>query len=74
MCVKLPPRDLNPGPYPPHPTSIYICEVTTALRVHGENKILERENKWMMWPLMWLNKSLATINTTFQILDIYIYI
>ena len=45
MCVKLPPRDLNPGPYPPHPTSIYICEVTTALRVHGENKILERENK-----------------------------
>ena len=28
----------------------------------------------MMWPLMWLNKSVATINATLQFLDIYIYI
>jgi len=35
MCIKLPPGDLNPGPYPPHPTSIYTCGVTTASRVHG---------------------------------------
>ena len=26
------------------------------------------------WPLMWLNKSVAAINTTFPFLDIYIYI
>ena len=25
MCVKLPPEDLNPDPYPPHPTSTYTC-------------------------------------------------
>ena len=31
--VKLPPRDLNPSPYPPHPTSTYICRVTIASRV-----------------------------------------
>ena len=33
MCVKLPPRDLNPDPYPPHLTSVYTCEVTTTPRV-----------------------------------------
>ena len=33
MCVKLPPRDLNLGPYPPHPTSMYTCGVTTTPRV-----------------------------------------
>ena len=36
MCVKLPSRDLNPDPYPPHPTSIYTYGVTTAPRVRGE--------------------------------------
>ena len=35
MCVKLPPRDLNPGPYPAHPTGIYTCEVTTTPRIRG---------------------------------------
>ena len=35
MCVKLPPRDLNPGPCPPHPTSTYTCGVTIAPRVCG---------------------------------------
>ena len=35
MCVKLPPRDLNPDPYPPHLTSVYTCEVTTTPRVYN---------------------------------------
>ena len=35
MCVKLPLGDLNPASYPPHPTSIYTCGVTTAPRVRG---------------------------------------
>ena len=35
MCVKLPPGDLNLGPYPPHPTSTYTCGVTIAPRVCG---------------------------------------
>ena len=36
----------------------------------------ERErdgNKWMIWLLMWLNKSITTINTTLQFIYIYIY-
>ena len=35
MCVKLPPKDLNSSPWPPHPTSTYTCGVTIALRVCG---------------------------------------
>ena len=35
MCVKLPFRDLNFGPCPPHFTSISACEVTIAPRVCG---------------------------------------
>ena len=31
--MKLPYKDLNPGPCPPHPTSIYTCGVTIATRV-----------------------------------------
>ena len=34
MCVKLLFGDLNFNPYPPHPTSIYICEMTTTPRVN----------------------------------------
>ena len=36
MCVKLPSRDLNPGPNPPspsQPTSTNTCEVTITLKV-----------------------------------------
>ena len=33
MCVKLFLRDLNPNPYPSHPTNTYTCGVTIALRV-----------------------------------------
>ena len=39
MCVKLPLGDLNPSPYPPHPTSIYTCGVITAPRVRDDAKI-----------------------------------
>ena len=35
MCVKLYSRDLNPGPYPPHLISTYICGVTIAPKVCG---------------------------------------
>ena len=47
MCVKLPPRDLNPGLYPPYPISTYTCEVTITPRVCGspKNKFLKTENK-----------------------------
>ena len=33
-----------------------------------------KEKKIMMWMLMWFNWRIATINTTLQLLDIYIYI
>ena len=33
MCVNLLPGNLNPGVYPPHPISIYTCEMTTAPKV-----------------------------------------
>ena len=33
MCVKLPPEDMNSGPYPLHLTNTYICEVTIKSRV-----------------------------------------
>ena len=36
MCVKLPPGDLNPNPYPPHPTNIYTYGVITAQRVRSD--------------------------------------
>ena len=37
MCVKLIPENLNPNPYPPYPTSIYIDKVTTAPKMRGGN-------------------------------------
>ena len=33
MCVKLPPRDLNPDPCPLHPTNNYSYGVIIALKV-----------------------------------------
>ena len=36
----------------------------------GEEKLVGL----MTWSLMWLNRNVVTINTTFQLLDIYIYI
>ena len=40
MCVKLLPRDLNPGPYPSYPTSTYTCGVTIAPRVCNGRDLL----------------------------------
>ena len=40
MCVKLLNKDLNSGPYPPHPTSIYTYGVTTTPMVRGGTTIL----------------------------------
>ena len=39
MCVKLSPRDLNSGPYPPHSTSTYTCGVIIAPNVCGGGKL-----------------------------------
>lgn len=39
MCVKLPPGDLNPSPYSPHPMSIYICGVTTIPRMRSSKAV-----------------------------------
>ena len=44
MCVKFPPGDLNLSPYPPHPTSIYTCGVTTAPRVCGGRTTIKLPN------------------------------
>ena len=35
MCVKLPLGDLNPGPCPSHPTSIYTYGVTIVPNMCG---------------------------------------
>ena len=35
MYIKFPLEDLNLGPYPPHSTSTYTCEVTILPRVHN---------------------------------------
>ena len=40
MCVKLSLKDLNPVPYPPHPTSIYTCGVTIAPKVYSDSLFL----------------------------------
>ena len=38
MCVKLPPRNLNPNPYPQYPTNTYTYGVTIALKVCDDNQ------------------------------------
>ena len=47
MCVNLSSKDLNPSPYPPHPTSIYTLGATNTCtfgviitpKVYSEHKI-----------------------------------
>ena len=39
--MKLPLRDLNLNPYPPHPTSTYTCRVTIAPRVCDGRVVLK---------------------------------
>ena len=52
MCVKLPPGDLNPIPYPLYPISTYTCRVITAPRVYGSGKrevmVESSGEKWEM--------------------------
>ena len=45
MCVKLLLRDLNPNPYPLHPTSTYTCRVTIALRVYSGKNLFVKDTK-----------------------------
>ena len=40
MCVKLPPGDLNPDPYPPHSTNIYTCRVTIAPKMYDNEEMM----------------------------------
>ena len=35
MCIKLSAGDLNPDPYPSHPTNTYTYRMTTTPRVCG---------------------------------------
>ena len=43
MCVKLPPRDLNPKPCPPHPTNTYTCIIILVLKCLVPKKVKEVE-------------------------------
>ena len=47
------------------------------MQKEGEGKKKKRRKKKLMgpmtWPLMWLNKNVATINTILQLFDIYRY-
>ena len=52
ICVKLSLRDLNFGPYPPHSTKIYICRLTTALRVHGGEFLSTLKARRMMFTVL----------------------
>ena len=39
MCVNLSLRNLNLGPYSSHLINTYICRVTTAIRMRGDNNM-----------------------------------
>ena len=47
--------------------------ITISWEINKKKKELKRnvENWWMVWSLIWLNKSIATINVMFQLLYIY---
>ena len=48
MCVKFPPRNLNPGRYPLHSTNTYTCGVTITPRVCGGKKcFLKKLSFWL---------------------------
>ena len=40
MCIKLPPKDLNPNIFSLHPTNTYICRVTIVLKAHGDKAVM----------------------------------
>ena len=39
MCVKFPSKDLNPDPFLPHPTNIYIYKVTIVPKLRNSKNI-----------------------------------
>ena len=40
MCMKFPPRELNPNSYPPHPTSTYTCGLTIVSKMCSDMREL----------------------------------
>ena len=70
MCVKLHPENLNSGLYPSHPTSIYICGVTTVPKMRSsDNTIVEERGIDSYISLL---KTLRSINhLNYKILDIF---
>ena len=72
MCVKLPPRDLNPGLYPPHLISTYTCRVTIAPRACGGKYLLDLSKyinilTHLFNDLMYTIQSTSTISYTMLI-------
>ena len=51
MCVKLPPRDLNPSLCPPHFTSIYTYKIISAPRVRGGMGPYAYLNEFSLWAI-----------------------
>ena len=52
--------------------------ITISWKIDKDKKDLKKrenvENGWLIWPLMWLNKNVVTINDTLQLLYINKYI
>ena len=52
--------------------------ITISWKIDKDKKDLKKrenvENGWLIWPLMWLNKNVVTINATLQLLYINKYI
>ena len=53
--------------------------ITKSWEISKKKKELKKnrenvENWWMMWPLMWFNQSIITINTMYQLIEIYKFI
>ena len=81
MYVKLRPGVLNPSLYPPHPISIYTCEVTIAPRVCGgylwsnSNSTLivnlKKKNKKTFNDLVYRNIDYH-ISTFIQVIDVVV--
>jgi len=64
MCVKLPPKDLNPGPYPPLSISTYTYGVTIAPRVCGSHFFISKQIVYLSLVLNFFLK----LNSNFTLL------
>ena len=77
MCVKLLPRDLNPGPYPPHSTSTYTCKVIIAPKMCGNKmNIFLRVKFWSSVLMHWMRHESDTwsfLDTCSICFDITLY-